>query len=99
MEIYIYIYTDDYYYSPGKSKTRRKRVCQVEIGHASRTRSSLLKERVEGKEWGGEEKGEGVGEGEVCGGVEDRFVRAIFCFSLPTALAEYSRAILGPDVN
>lgn len=40
-----------------------------------------------------------MGEGEVCGGVEDRFVRAIFCFSLPTALAEYSRAILGPDVN
>lgn len=31
-------------------------MCQVEIGHASRTRSSLLKERVEGEEWGGEEK-------------------------------------------
>lgn len=69
-------------------------MCQVEIGHASRTRSSLLKERVEGEEW----RGKGRGEGRRSG-VEDRFVRAIFCFSLPTALAEYSRAILGPDVN
>lgn len=29
----------------------------------------------------------------------EQFVQAIFCFSLPTALAEYSRAILGANVN
>lgn len=60
-------------------------------GHASRTRSSLLKGgEGEERERGGKRSGGGGG---------GRFVQAIFCFSLPTALAEYSRAILGPNVN
>lgn len=42
--IHVYTRTDNYYYSPGKSKTRRKRVklkSGSKAGHASRTRSSL----------------------------------------------------------
>lgn len=89
------IHTDNYYYSPGKSKTRRKR-CQVKIGVESRARVSHALVAIEGRRGGRERERGGKRSG---GGGGGRFVQAIFCFSLPTALAEYSRAILGPNVN
>lgn len=57
--------------------------------------------RYEGRRGGGREgrRREKERGKETRGGGGDRFVQAIFCFSLPTALAEYSRAILGPNVN
>lgn len=52
--IHVYTRTDNYYYSPGKSKTRRK----VEIGVESRARVShafiAMKEGGEGEEREGE---------------------------------------------
>lgn len=63
--IHVYTRTDNYYYSPGKSKTRRKRVklkSGSKAGHASRTRSSLWRKEGRGKR--GKEKGEGEGEGD-----------------------------------
>lgn len=54
--IHVYTRTDNYYYSPGKSKIRRKR--QVEIGVESRARVShafiAMKEGGEGEEREGE---------------------------------------------